>query len=91
MMTEDELVQARLKEQSELYINTQKGGVKQIQVLGADKAYNWRNDVQTIRDVSLDRMRISCLGPKDTIRNCIPGAMVLYLDKNLLYSWDQYF
>lgn len=30
MMTEDELVQARLKEQSELYINTQKGGVKQI-------------------------------------------------------------
>ena len=60
-------------------------------MLGAEKAYNWRSDVSSIRDVSLDRMRISSLGLKDTIRNCIPGAMVLYLDKNLLYSWDQYF
>jgi Leucine-rich repeat (LRR) protein len=60
-------------------------------VLGLDKAYNWRANVQTIRDVALDRMSISSLGEKDTIRNCIPGAMVLYLDKNLLYCWDQYF
>ena len=54
-------------------------------------AYEWRSDVHNIRDVALDRMRISSLGTKDTIRNCIPGAMVLYLDKNLLYSWDQFF
>jgi hypothetical protein len=91
MMTDEELEITRKKENQELYINTQNGGVKKIQVLGTEKAYNWRADVQNIRDVALDRMRISSLGAKDTIRNCIPGAMVLYLDKNLLYSWDQYF
>jgi hypothetical protein len=30
MMTDEELEQARKKEQAELYINTQKGGVKKI-------------------------------------------------------------
>lgn len=36
-------------------------------------------------------MKISELGPKTTIANLIPSCMYLYLDKNLLYSWDQYF
>ena len=65
-----------------------KGGVKKIEVLGMEKAYEWRSDVHNIRDVALDRMKISSLGTKDTIKNCIPGCMILYLDKNLLYSWD---
>ena len=25
------------------------------------------------------------------INQCVPGTMNLYLDRNLLYSWDQYF
>lgn len=88
MMTVEELELSRKKEQAELYINTQKGGVKKIEVLGMEQAYEWRADVENIRDVSLDRMKISSLGEKDTIRNCIPGAMILYMDRNLLYSWD---
>jgi len=88
LMTDQELEMNRKKEQAENFIQTQKGRAKQIEVLGQDMAYQWRADVQTIRDVSLDCMRISSLGEKDTIRDCIPGAMALYLAKNLLYSWD---
>ena len=44
-MTEEELDANRKKEQAELYINTQKGGVKKIEVLGMEKAYEWRSDV----------------------------------------------
>lgn len=90
-MTAVEIEQARKKEEADNYITTVKGGVKKIEVLGMEKAYEWRSDVNTIRDVALDRMKISSLGAKDTIKNCIPGCMILYLDKNLLYNWDQYF
>lgn len=62
LMTDQELEMNRKKEQAENFIQTQKGRAKQIEVLGQDMAYQWRADVQTIRDVSLDCMRISSLG-----------------------------
>lgn len=43
------------------------------------------------RDISLEGMKISEVGPVGAIQKLIPGAMNLYLDKNLLDSWDQYF
>jgi len=36
-------------------------------------------------------MQISSLGEKGALNEVIPSAMNLYLDKNLLFSWDQYF
>lgn len=36
-------------------------------------------------------MKISEIGPKGSLMELIPNIMNLYLDKNLLYSWDQFF
>lgn len=36
-------------------------------------------------------MKISDFGPNGTIQELITSTMYLYLDKNLLHSWDQYF
>ena len=36
-------------------------------------------------------MKISSIGPQGSIRSAIPNTMNLYLDKNMLYSWEQYF
>jgi len=36
-------------------------------------------------------LKISDIGPPGTLRDLVPGVMNLYLDKNLLYSWDQFF
>ena len=43
------------------------------------------------RDIALEEFKISHLGEPDALRKLIPGTFNLYLDKNLLYSWDQYF
>lgn len=39
----------------------------------------------------LEMLKISDLGPPGTLRDLIPSTMYLHLDKNLLYSWDQFF
>ena len=39
----------------------------------------------------MEFMKISDLGPKGTLTELIPNTMYLYLDKNLLYSWDQFY
>lgn len=36
-------------------------------------------------------MNISEVGALGELRKLIPGTMNLYLDKNKLYNWDQYF
>ena len=36
-------------------------------------------------------MGISEVGEQGELSRLIPGTMNLYLDKNKLYSWDQYF
>mmetsp|Transcript_37869 Transcript_37869/g.36294 ORF Transcript_37869/g.36294 Transcript_37869/m.36294 type:complete len:95 (+) Transcript_37869:502-786(+) len=36
-------------------------------------------------------MKISELGPPGTIQELIPNTMYLYLDRNMLYDWKQYF
>ena len=43
------------------------------------------------RDIALEEMKISDLGEDKILKQLIPGAFNLYLDKNLLNSWDQYF
>lgn len=65
--------------------------MKKIELVGFDKITEEVGDVAHIRDVALENMKISDVGEIDAIKKLIPGAMNLYLDKNLLYSWDQYF
>lgn len=36
-------------------------------------------------------MKISDLGPRGTLQELIPNTQYLYLDKNLLHSWEQFF
>jgi hypothetical protein len=75
-----------------LYVQTDKrGGTKKIEILGVEKSYQWRADVSHSRDIALEEMKISSLGPPGCLKELIPGAFNLYLDKNLLNSWDQYF
>jgi hypothetical protein len=68
-----------------------KGGNKKIEIVGVDQAYNWRSDIATSRDITIQFMKISELGPPGTIRSLIPNTMHLHLDKNFLYSWDQFY
>jgi len=68
MMTEEEKEIARKKEEADLYVNTDTKGMKKIQIVGAEKAYLWRADVRQSRDITLQGMRISEVGPKDTLK-----------------------
>ncbi len=78
--------------EADLYVNTDKrGGMKKIEILGIEQSYEWRADVSNSRDIALENMKISSLGEPGMLKQLIPGAFNLYLDKNLLYSWDQYF
>lgn len=51
----------------------------------------WRSDVGKSKDITLQFQKISELGPPGSISSLIPTCMNLYLDKNFLYSWDQFF
>jgi len=62
-----------------------------IEMVGFEKSYNWRADVANSRDITLELMNISDVGGAGEIRKLIPGTFNLYLDKNKLHSWDQYF
>ena len=68
-----------------------KGTGKKIEILGMDQSYNWRSDISKSRDITLQFLKISEVGPPGTLKNLIPNTMHLYLDKNMLYSWDQFF
>lgn len=65
--------------------------MKKIQIVGIEQSYEWRADVSNSRDIALEEMKISNVGEQGILKKLIPGAFNLYLDKNLLYSWDQYF
>ena len=90
LMTEEEKVMIRKKEEAELYVQTQ-SGIAQIELFGVEKARKMASNVKNQRDIMLGNMRISSLGPDGMINQCIPDTYNLYLEKNLLYSWDQYF
>ena len=91
LMTEEEKELERKKEEAEQFVATTKGKAVKIEMVGFDQAYNWRTDITNSRDISLDNMGISDVGESGILRQLIPGTMNLYLDKNKLYSWDQYF
>lgn len=89
---EEEKQNEREREKQNLIVTTNKeGGMKQIEVKGIDKAYAWRANVGKSKDITLQFQKISELGPPGTIQSLIPTCMNLYLDKNFLYSWDQFF
>ena len=91
-MDEESKANERVKEMQDLVVSTNKrGGTKKIEILGVDKAYNWRQDISKSRDITLQYLKISEVGPPGQLRNLISNCMHLYLDKNFLYSWDQFF
>ena len=92
LMTDEEIKLMKQSLEADLYVNTNKrGGMKKIEILGIEQSYEWRADVSNSRDIALENMKISSLGETGILKQLIPGAFNLYLDKNLLYSWDQYF
>jgi hypothetical protein len=88
MMTAEEREKLKQVESEELYVNTNKKGMKKIEVLGQEKSYGWRSDVKANYEIALEMMKISDLGPRGTLTELIPNTQYLYLDKNLLHSWD---
>lgn len=91
MLSPDEKERLAKADEEELYVNTGRKGMKKIEVLGIEQSYTWRSDIKTSREILLESMRISELGIPGTLNSLIPQTMNLFLDKNLLYSWDQYF
>lgn len=88
-LSDAELKLRRQQEEIENYVRTdKKGGMKKIEILGQDKSYTWRADVSNSRDISLENLKIASLGALGAIKKHIPGAMNLYLDHNMLYSWE---
>lgn len=90
LMTEEEKEMQRKKEEAEQFIETQ-SGIMQIELYGVKEAQAAAAQLKNQRDINLANMRISSLGEAGMISKCIPDTYNLYLDKNLLYSWDQYF
>ena len=91
MMSEEEKELERQKMEAEQYVATSKGKAVKIEMVGFDQAYNLRTDISNSNDISLENMGISEVGEPGVLKRLIPGTMNLYLDKNKLYSWDQYF
>lgn len=88
-MTDEEKKLEFEKLQADLFVQTnKKGGMKKIEILGIEQSFEWRADVSNSRDIALEEMKISSLGEANTLKQLIPGAFNLYLDKNLLYSWN---
>lgn len=91
-LTDEEKKVQWQKEQADLYVKTDKaGGMKKIEIYGFEQSYNQRADLKNARDIALEGMKISSLGNPGLLKEMIPNVMNLYLDKNMLYSWDQYF
>ena len=91
MKSEKEKELDRQKEEVEQYVMSTKNKMVKIEMVGFDKTYEERADISNSRDITLELMGISDVGAPGEIRALIPGTMNLYLDRNKLYSWDQYF
>ena len=77
----------RMKLEAEQYVTTTKKKMVKIEMVGFDKTYEERADVSNSRDITLDLMGISDVGPPGELRKLIPGTMNLYLDKNKILEF----
>ena len=77
-------------EEDTLYVNSVFRQQK-IEMIGVDKSYNWRNDLSRNLEIAWQNMKISTIGPYGEIRDLIKNWQYLYLDKNLLSNWDQFY
>jgi hypothetical protein len=66
-MTEEEKERIKEVEEQDLYVNTDKKGMKKIEILGQEKSYGWRSDIRQNYEIALEMLRISDLGPKGKI------------------------
>lgn len=88
IVTSEEKESLRKLEDEELYVNTDAKGMKKIEVMGVDMSYKWRSNIKGSREIALEFMKISDLGVPGSLASTIPHTMYMYLDKNLLHSWD---
>ena len=54
-------------EEEELYVNTDKKGMKKIEILGQEQSYKWRSEFGWSNEIALEFMKISDLGPKGSL------------------------
>ena len=63
-MTEEEKTNVREQEVKDLTVATnKKGGAKKIEIVGIDQSYNWRSEISTSKDITIQIMKISDIGP----------------------------
>jgi len=74
MMSAEDKERLKAIEQEDIYVNTDKKGMKKIEVLGQDKSYKWRSDVKQNYEIALEMMKISDLGPRGTLTELIPNT-----------------
>lgn len=80
-----------MEEEQSLFVNTAFKGHRKIEIVGTEKSYNWRNDVSCLTEIACQDMKINKIGVYGELRDLIPRCQYLYLDKNLLSNWDQFF
>lgn len=90
-MSEEEKQKKEKEEEESLFVNTAFRGQRKIEIVGVEKSYNWRNDISRSLEVACQNMKISKVGPVGDLKQLIPNCQYLYLDKNLLSNWDQFF
>ena len=74
MMSTEDKERMKAIEEEDIYVNTDKKGMKKIQVLGQEKSYKWRSDVKQNYEIALEMMKISDLGHKGTLTELIPNT-----------------
>ena len=90
-LSEEERKLIEEEESKTLVVNTIKEGQKAIEVVGIEKSYKWRYDIFEGTEFLWQNMKIDNLGDQGEIKKLIPKCKHLYLDKNLLSSWDDFF
>ena len=74
LTSQEEKERLKQVEDEDLYVNTDKKGMKKIQVLGQDMSYKWRSDVKQNYEIALEYMKISDLGVRGTLAMIIPNT-----------------
>lgn len=71
------------------YFETVQKVKKKVEFLGFDKIWNQINNLHQLKNMSLPDLRIADLGIPGSINELLPNLLVLSIERNLLYDWNQ--
>ena len=71
------------------YFETVRKFKKKVEFLGFDKIWKKINDLQHLKELSLPGCNISDIGPDGSLKQLVPNLLILSLEDNLLYDWNQ--